>query len=196
AHGALHDALTDLPNRAYFVERVSQAQARVRRDPDYRFAVLFIDFDNVKAVNDGLGHAAGDRLLTEIAGRLRTCGRPGDGDARLGPGPFRHGGRPAERARAPRAAPGVPADRGAPDWSRVRIRGVAPLASPQAGRDSAARVCAAGGADRSNHPDRQVGAPGRVPASATLAGRVPDGRPGARQREPVGQTAGAPRPGG
>src|SRR5256885_11996639 len=84
AHGALHDALTDLPNRAYFVERVSQAQARVRRDPDYRFAVLFIDFDNFKAVNDGLGHAAGDRLLTEIAGRLRTCVRPGDGVARLG----------------------------------------------------------------------------------------------------------------
>src|SRR5439155_671520 len=191
AHGALHDALTDLPNRAYFVERVSQAQARVRRDPDYRFAVLFIDFDNFKAVNDGLGHAAGDRLLTARAlPGVRRC------DARLGPGPFRHGGRPAERARAPRAAPGVPADRGAPDWSRVRIRGVAALASPQAGRDSAARVCAAGGADRSNHPDRQVGAPGRVPASATLAGRVPDGRPGARQREPVGQTAGAPRPGG
>ena len=83
-HGALHDALTDLPNRAYFVERVSQAQARVRRDPDYRFAVLFIDFDNFKTVNDGLGHAAGDHLLTEVAGRLRTCVRPGDVAARLG----------------------------------------------------------------------------------------------------------------
>src|SRR5436853_138700 len=83
-HQALHDALTDLPNRAYFVERVSQAQARVRRDPDYRFAVLFIDFDNFKTVNDGLGHAAGDHLLTEVAGRLRTCVRPGDVAARLG----------------------------------------------------------------------------------------------------------------
>ncbi len=83
-HQALHDALTDLPNRAYFVERVSQAQARVRRDPDYRFAVLFIDFDDFKAVNDNLGHAAGDRLLMEIAGRLRTCVRPGDVVARLG----------------------------------------------------------------------------------------------------------------
>ena len=83
-HAALHDALTDLPNRAYFVERVSQAQARVRRDPNYRFAVLFIDSDNFKAVNDSLGHAAGDRLLTEIAGRLRTCVRPGDVVARLG----------------------------------------------------------------------------------------------------------------
>ncbi|OLE97810.1 MAG: hypothetical protein AUG75_03760, partial [Cyanobacteria bacterium 13_1_20CM_4_61_6] len=83
-HAALHDALTDLPNRAYLVERVAQAQARGRRDPDYRFAVLFIDSDKFKAVNDNLGHAAGDRLLTEIAGRLRTCLRPGDVVARLG----------------------------------------------------------------------------------------------------------------
>ena len=82
--GALHDALTDLPNRAYFVERVSQALARVRRDPAYRVAVLFVDFDNFKAVNDSLGHAAGDRLLAEIADRLRTCVRPGDVVARLG----------------------------------------------------------------------------------------------------------------
>ena len=83
-HGALHDALTDLPNRGYFVERVSQALGRVRRDPAYRVAVLFVDFDNFKAVNDSLGHAAGDRLLAEIAGRLRTCVRPGDVVARLG----------------------------------------------------------------------------------------------------------------
>jgi diguanylate cyclase (GGDEF)-like protein/PAS domain S-box-containing protein len=83
-HGALHDALTDLPNRAYFVERMAQALARVRRDPGYRFAVLFLDCDGFKAVNDGLGHEAGDRLLTELAGRLRTCVRPGDVVARLG----------------------------------------------------------------------------------------------------------------
>src|SRR5437660_11733611 len=87
-HAALHDALTDLPNRAYLVERVSQAQARVRRDPNYRFAVLFIDSDKFKAVNDNLGHAAGDRLLTEFAGRLRTCVRPGDVVARLGADEF------------------------------------------------------------------------------------------------------------
>ena len=83
-HEALHDALTDLPNRAYFVERVSQALGRLRRDRDYRFAVLFVDLDGFKAVNDRLGHAAGDRLLAEIAGRLRTCVRPGDVVARLG----------------------------------------------------------------------------------------------------------------
>jgi diguanylate cyclase (GGDEF)-like protein/PAS domain S-box-containing protein len=83
-HGALHDTLTDLPNRAYFVERMAQALARVRRDPGYRFAVLFLDCDGFKAVNDGLGHEAGDRLLTQLAGRLRTCVRPGDVVARLG----------------------------------------------------------------------------------------------------------------
>jgi diguanylate cyclase (GGDEF)-like protein/PAS domain S-box-containing protein len=83
-HGALHDALTDLPNRAYFVERMAQALARVRRDPGYRFAVLFLDCDGFKAVNDAFGHEAGDGLLTELAGRLRTCVRPGDIVARLG----------------------------------------------------------------------------------------------------------------
>src|SRR5207245_2856842 len=83
-HEALHDALTDLPNRAYFVERVSQALARLRRDRDYRFAVLFVDLDDFKGVNDRLGHAAGDHLLTEIAARLRTCVRPADVVARLG----------------------------------------------------------------------------------------------------------------
>jgi diguanylate cyclase (GGDEF)-like protein/PAS domain S-box-containing protein len=82
--GALHDALTDLPNRAYFLERVSQALARMRRDPGYRVAVLLLDCDGFKAVNDTLGHAAGDRLLMEIAARLRTCVRPGDVVARLG----------------------------------------------------------------------------------------------------------------
>jgi diguanylate cyclase (GGDEF)-like protein/PAS domain S-box-containing protein len=83
-HGALHDAVTDLPNRASFIERVSQALARTRRDPDYRFGVLFFDCDHFKAVNDSLGHAAGDRLLVEIAQRLRASVRPGDVVARLG----------------------------------------------------------------------------------------------------------------
>lgn len=83
-HGALHDSLTDLPNRAAFVERLSQALARLRRDANYRFAVLFLDCDHFKAVNDNLGHAAGDRLLVEIAGRLQACVRPGDVVARHG----------------------------------------------------------------------------------------------------------------
>jgi len=83
-HGALHDAVTDLPNRASFIERVSQALARMRRDPHYRFGVLFFDCDHFKAVNDSLGHAAGDRLLVEIAKRLQASVRPGDVVARLG----------------------------------------------------------------------------------------------------------------
>jgi diguanylate cyclase (GGDEF)-like protein/PAS domain S-box-containing protein len=83
-HVALHDPLTDLPNRMLFTERVSQALARKRRDPDYRFAILFLDFDDFKAVNDSLGHHAGDRLLVEIATRLQSAGRPGDLVARLG----------------------------------------------------------------------------------------------------------------
>jgi diguanylate cyclase (GGDEF)-like protein/PAS domain S-box-containing protein len=82
--GALHDTLTDLPNRAYFLERVAQALARSRRDLRYRFSVLLLDCDGFKAVNDTMGHAAGDRVLTEIAARLKTCVRPGDVVARLG----------------------------------------------------------------------------------------------------------------
>jgi diguanylate cyclase (GGDEF)-like protein/PAS domain S-box-containing protein len=82
--GALHDAVTDLPNRASFSERLSQALARTRRDSDYRFGVLFVDCDHFKAVNDRLGHAAGDRLLVEIAKRLQASVRPGDIVARLG----------------------------------------------------------------------------------------------------------------
>src|SRR5260221_1150436 len=70
-HVALHDPLTDLPNRLLFTERVSQALARRRRDPQYHFAVLYLDFDDFKAVNASLGHDAGDRLLVEIAARLR-----------------------------------------------------------------------------------------------------------------------------
>jgi len=82
--GALRDAVTDLPNRASFLERLSQALARTRRDSDYRFGVLFVDCDHFKAVNDRLGHAAGDRLLVEIARRLQSSVRPADVVARLG----------------------------------------------------------------------------------------------------------------
>src|SRR6266571_700426 len=82
--GALRDPVTDLPNRASFVERLSQALARTRRASDYRFGVLFVDCDHFKAVNDRLGHAAGDRLLVEIARRLQSSVRPGDVVARLG----------------------------------------------------------------------------------------------------------------
>jgi diguanylate cyclase (GGDEF)-like protein/PAS domain S-box-containing protein len=79
-----YDPLTGLPNRALFMERLSQALARSRRRSDALFAVLFIDLDRFKAVNDTLGHLAGDQLLVAVARRLETCLRPGDGVGRLG----------------------------------------------------------------------------------------------------------------
>jgi diguanylate cyclase (GGDEF)-like protein len=83
-HGALHDPLTNLPNRAYFMERVAEAIERTRREADYRFAVLFLDIDHFKVVNDSLGHLAGDDLLVAIARRLEATTRPTDLVARLG----------------------------------------------------------------------------------------------------------------
>lgn len=80
---ALHDGLTDLPNRTLFLDRLEQALRRRRRDPR-PLAVLFIDVDHFKVVNDTLGHAAGDEVLTRLAQRLRHAVRPGDTAARLG----------------------------------------------------------------------------------------------------------------
>ncbi|HEY2850264.1 MAG TPA: EAL domain-containing protein [Gemmatimonadaceae bacterium] len=81
---ALRDALTDLPNRAFFAERVEEAIRRKQRDPAYAYAVGFLDLDDFKLVNDSLGHAAGDLLLVEIAARLKSFVRPGDVIARFG----------------------------------------------------------------------------------------------------------------
>ena len=83
-HDAFHDALTNLSNRALFMDRLAGAVARGRRREDYLFAVLFLDVDRFKVVNDSLGHLAGDQLLVTIARRLETCLRPGDTVARLG----------------------------------------------------------------------------------------------------------------
>ena len=85
AHQAFHDSLTGLPNRALFSERLRQALKRTGRRGG-RVAVLFMDLDNFKYLNDSLGHEAGDRLLVAMAGRLRACLRPGDTAARLGGG--------------------------------------------------------------------------------------------------------------
>jgi diguanylate cyclase (GGDEF)-like protein len=83
AHLAFHDPLTGLPNRALFVDRVTQALARSGRKTQTN-AVLFADLDNFKAINDSLGHAAGDELLIVIARRLRESLRPSDSAARFG----------------------------------------------------------------------------------------------------------------
>ncbi|MFF2850349.1 putative bifunctional diguanylate cyclase/phosphodiesterase [Streptomyces sp. NPDC058001] len=82
-HNAEHDPLTDLPNRALFTRRVGQALGG-RRAGDRGTAVLFIDLDGFKAVNDSIGHQAGDELLIQAARRLQDAVRQGDTAARLG----------------------------------------------------------------------------------------------------------------
>jgi diguanylate cyclase (GGDEF)-like protein/PAS domain S-box-containing protein len=79
-----YDSLTGLPNRALFVERAGYAASRARRRSEHRFALLFIDLDGFKTVNDTLGHPAGDQVLIAVARRLEACVRPGDVVARLG----------------------------------------------------------------------------------------------------------------
>jgi diguanylate cyclase (GGDEF)-like protein/PAS domain S-box-containing protein len=81
---ALHDALTGLPNRAYFFDVLRRELARGERDPSLGIAVLFIDLDDFKRVNDTVGHDVGDALLVETAQRLRRCLRAGDFAARIG----------------------------------------------------------------------------------------------------------------
>jgi diguanylate cyclase (GGDEF)-like protein len=83
AHRVLHDPLTDLPNRTLFLDRLALALARLRRHQT-SIAVLFIDLDNFKVVNDSLGHNAGDKLLVELGSRLRGAIRPSDTIARFG----------------------------------------------------------------------------------------------------------------
>jgi Amt family ammonium transporter len=83
-HDAMHDVLTGLPNRALFLDRLHLALTRRLRHPENGCGVLYVDLDQFKAVNDNLGHAAGDVLLMSIAGRLRSSLRPQDSAARLG----------------------------------------------------------------------------------------------------------------
>ncbi|MBV9216826.1 MAG: EAL domain-containing protein, partial [Acidobacteria bacterium] len=83
-HYALHDTLTELPNRVQFMNHLKQAIDRAEGNEYAKFAVLFLDLDRFKVINDSLGHAVGDKLLIAIAERLTACIRPGDVVARLG----------------------------------------------------------------------------------------------------------------
>ncbi|MDJ0519931.1 MAG: EAL domain-containing protein [Trichodesmium sp. MO_231.B1] len=83
-HDAFHDSLTELPNRALFMDRLSNAFARYQRHSQHQFAVIFIDLDRFKIVNDSLGHLAGDRLIIEVANRLKQDMRDDDSVARMG----------------------------------------------------------------------------------------------------------------
>jgi diguanylate cyclase (GGDEF)-like protein len=114
-HNTLHDALTGLPNRTLFMERLAHAIARSKRRKDYLFAVLFLDLDRFKVVNDSLGHQVGDELLVAVARRLHKCLRIEDTVARLGGDEFAillenisgisDAGRIAERIQEELAAP-------------------------------------------------------------------------------------------
>ncbi len=84
SYEARHDSLTNLPNRSAFLERVEQALQQSQKNPDYLFAVLFIDLDRFKIVNDSLGHLIGDELLIVVAQILTSCCRATDFVARLG----------------------------------------------------------------------------------------------------------------
>jgi diguanylate cyclase (GGDEF)-like protein/PAS domain S-box-containing protein len=83
-HDAFHDRLTLLPNRALFLDRLDHRLQRAQRGDAAPFAVLFLDLDRFKLVNDSLGHSVGDELLVALARRLRMALRPGDTVARLG----------------------------------------------------------------------------------------------------------------
>ena len=80
----LHDALTGLPNRALLLQRLEHALRRFHEDDSRRFAVLFIDLDRFKVINDSVGHLIGDDLLFQVGGRIRACVKGDDIVARLG----------------------------------------------------------------------------------------------------------------
>lgn len=83
-HDAFHDPLTNLPNRSLFMDRLKLAMARSRRSSDAGFAILYIDIDRFKLINDSLGHSGGDALIVRVAARLQAYLRSEDTLARLG----------------------------------------------------------------------------------------------------------------
>jgi diguanylate cyclase (GGDEF)-like protein/PAS domain S-box-containing protein len=83
-HRVLYDQLTGLSNRTLFIDQLERTMKRTKRQPDYLFAVIFLDCDRFKIINDSLGHLVGDQLLIQVGKRLLKCLRPGDIVARLG----------------------------------------------------------------------------------------------------------------
>jgi diguanylate cyclase (GGDEF)-like protein/PAS domain S-box-containing protein len=83
-HNAFHDSLTGLPNRTLFMNKLKRALARINQGDEYLFAILFLDLDRFKVINDSLGHHVGDQLLIALSQRLEAAIRPGDMVARLG----------------------------------------------------------------------------------------------------------------
>ncbi|MDD9302334.1 MAG: GGDEF domain-containing protein [Desulfobacter sp.] len=83
-HQAFHDSLTGLPNRALFMERLNRALERSKRRKEYKFAVLVIDLDNFKFVNESIGHLAGDEFLNQFSDQVGQCIRSTDTIARMG----------------------------------------------------------------------------------------------------------------
>lgn len=83
-HDAFHDSLTDLPNRALFMDRLERSLKNAKRHPDQLFAVLFLDLDRFKIINDSLGHLVGDQMLIAVAQRLKATLRSIDTVARVG----------------------------------------------------------------------------------------------------------------
>ncbi|QKK09185.1 MAG: EAL domain-containing protein [Planctomycetota bacterium] len=82
-HLAYHDPVTGLPNRTYLYDRIEQCIQRSLRSPDFKYAVLFLDLDNFKLINDTMGHDRGDWLLKDVAQRLRNCMRSLDAIAKV-----------------------------------------------------------------------------------------------------------------
>lgn len=83
-HDAMHDTLTGLPNRNLFRDRLDQTRKRFARDPSNQYAVMFLDLDRFKVINDSLGHMVGDELLIGVGNRISHCLRESDTVARLG----------------------------------------------------------------------------------------------------------------